>query len=84
MGVARDIGTRFEVRFNGSALRVRVRDGLVRLSQSRQSHDAGPGDELTLDGKGIVVRRLVPVYGASWAWAVALARPFESGGAIVA
>jgi ferric-dicitrate binding protein FerR (iron transport regulator) len=76
----RDIGTRFEVRFNGSALRVRVRDGVVRLSQTRQSHDAQPGDELTLDGSGAIVRRTVPVHGADWAWAMALARPFDLEG----
>jgi len=80
VGVARDIGTRFEVRFNGSALRVRVRDGLVRLSQGRQSHDANSGDELTLDGNGSVARRTVPVYGTDWAWAGALARPFDLEG----
>ena len=80
VGVARDIGTRFEVRLTGSALRLRVRDGLVRLSQSRQSHDAQPGDELTLDENGSVVRRTVPVFGADWAWAVALAAPFNLEG----
>lgn len=79
-GVARDIGTRFEVRLDGSALRVRVRDGLVRLSQDRQSHDANPGEELTLDGNGSVVRRSVPVFGPEWAWAFALARPFDLEG----
>ena len=80
LGVARDIGTRFEVRFSGSALRVRVRDGLVRLSQHQQSHDAHAGDELTLDGNGSVVRRPVAVFGAEWAWALALAQPFELEG----
>lgn len=84
LGVARDIGTRFEVRFTGSALRVRVRDGLVRLSQHQQSHDAHPGDELTLDGKGSVVRRPVAVFGAEWAWALALAQPFELEGRTLA
>jgi len=79
-GIARDIGTRFEVRLHGSALRVRVRDGLVRLSQDRQSHDANPGEELTLDGNGSVGRRSVPVFGAEWAWAFALARPFDLEG----
>jgi hypothetical protein len=68
------------VRFNGSALRVRVRDGLVQLSQSRESHDAHPGDELTLDGNGTIVRRTVPGYGADWAWVVALAHPFDLEG----
>jgi ferric-dicitrate binding protein FerR (iron transport regulator) len=80
LGVARDIGTRFEVRLDGSAIRVRVRDGLVQLTQGRQSHDAKPGDELTLDENGRVVRRVVPVYGADWAWAAALARSFELEG----
>lgn len=80
LGVARDIGTRFEVRFNGSALRVRVRDGLVRLDHSRQSHDASPGEELTLDGDGSIVRRPVPVFGADWAWTFPLVRPFDLEG----
>lgn len=80
LGVVRDIGTRFAVRLNGSALTVRVRDGVIRLSQSRQSHDARPGDELTLDGSGSIVRRTMPVYGADWAWALALARPFDLEG----
>ena len=80
LGVARDIGTRFEVRLTGSALRVRVRDGLVRVSQHQQSHDAHPGDELTLDAKGSVVRRPVAVFGVEWAWALALAQPFELEG----
>ncbi len=81
LGVVRNIGTKFEVRLNGSALRVRVRDGMVRLSQNpQQSHDAQPGDELTLDGNGSVVRRTVPVVGADWAWTVALARPFDLEG----
>jgi hypothetical protein len=80
VGVARDIGTRFEVRLTGSTLRLRVRDGLVRLSQSRQSHEAQPGDELTLEGSGSIVRRTVPVFGADWAWAVALAAPFNLEG----
>lgn len=81
LGVARDVGTRFEVRVSGSGLRVRVRDGLVRLApSSRQSHDAGPGVELTLDAEGHVGRRMVPVYGPDWAWAAALARPFDLEG----
>jgi hypothetical protein len=59
---------------------VRVRDGLVQLARGERTHDAKPGDELTLDEKGGVVRRTVPAYGADWDWAVALARPFELEG----
>lgn len=80
LGVARDIGTRFEVRLDTSALRVRVRDGLVQLTQSGDSHEAKSGDELTLDESGAVVRRTVPLHGADWEWAVGLANPFEVEG----
>jgi ferric-dicitrate binding protein FerR (iron transport regulator) len=80
LGVARDIGTRFEVRVDGAAVRVRVRDGLVQLTQGQQSHDAKPGDELTLDKAGRVERRVVPLFGAEWAWTAALVRPFELEG----
>lgn len=80
LGVARDIGTRFEVRLRGSALRLRVRDGLVQLTQGRATHEAKPGDELTLDDSGRLARRTVPVFGADWAWADTLATPFELEG----
>ena len=80
LGVARDIGTRFEVRVDSAGVRVRVRDGVVQLTQGRQSHDAKPGDELMLDDAGVVRRRTVPVFGAEWAWVAALARPFELEG----
>lgn len=80
LGVVRDIGTRFEVRLEGPALRVRVRDGLIRLSQSREHHDARPGEELTLDGSGSLARRAIPVHGPDWAWAATLARPFALEG----
>jgi ferric-dicitrate binding protein FerR (iron transport regulator) len=80
LGVARDIGTRFEVRLDSSALRVRVRDGLVQLSQDGQTYDAQPGDELTLEENGRLSRRTVPIYGADWDWVVFLSRPFELEG----
>jgi ferric-dicitrate binding protein FerR (iron transport regulator) len=80
LGVVRDVGTRFEVRVSGSALRVRVRDGLVRLTRDGVSHDARAGDELTLDTAGRLVRGAVPLFGAEWAWAAALAVPFELEG----
>lgn len=80
LGVARDIGTRFEVRFDRSALRVRVREGRVQLTQGQTSHEGAQGDELTLDAAGRLVRRTVPVHGVEWAWAATLARPFELEG----
>jgi hypothetical protein len=80
VGVVRDVGTRFEVRLSPTALRVRVRDGAVRLSQSGESHDALAGDELTLDGSGSVARRTIQTFGVEWGWATALAPPFDLEG----
>ena len=82
-GIARDIGTRFEVKLTGAAVRVRVRDGLVRLTRGAASHEARPGDVLTLDRSGGLARRAVPAYGADWAWAAALAKPFELEGRLL-
>jgi hypothetical protein len=50
------------------------------LTHERTSHDAEPGEELTVDERGNVLRRLVPVHGALWEWAAALAKPFELEG----
>ena len=80
IGSVSDIGTRFEVRLVGEALRVRVRDGRVRLVQSRESHEAGAGDELTLEGSGRVARRRLPTFGPEWAWITALPEPFALEG----
>lgn len=80
LGVVRDIGTRFEVRLAEFGLRVRVRDGLVRLSRDRRSYDAQRGNELTLDMEGGILRRTVPVHGTQWAWAAGIAQPFELEG----
>jgi ferric-dicitrate binding protein FerR (iron transport regulator) len=80
LGIARDIGTRFAVRIDASTLTVRVRDGLVELTQGGQAYDAKAGDELTLNEGGHLVRRIVPIHGADWAWAAALARPFDLEG----
>jgi ferric-dicitrate binding protein FerR (iron transport regulator) len=80
IGTVTDIGTRFEVRLVGAALRVRVRDGAVRLAQSGESHDARAGDELTLDGSGRTARRRLPPFGPDWAWIADLPQPFALEG----
>ena len=80
VGVARDIGTKFEVRFSGSTLRVRVRDGLVTLSQGRAAHDGIAGEELTLEGNGRLARRTVPTSGTDWDWMDAVSPSFDLEG----
>jgi ferric-dicitrate binding protein FerR (iron transport regulator) len=79
-GIVRDVGTRFEVRLTPLALRVRVRDGGVRLSRDRREYDAGPGDEITVEAAGAVSHRTIAVDGTLWAWTTGEAVSFDIEG----
>jgi ferric-dicitrate binding protein FerR (iron transport regulator) len=80
LGTARDIGTRFEVRVERDTLRIRVRDGLVRVNQRQQTHDVTPGSEVTLDTDGRLTQRPIAESTAAWAWTTTLATPFALEG----
>jgi ferric-dicitrate binding protein FerR (iron transport regulator) len=83
-GVVHEIGTQFEVRIlsaasatsarsatdQDAALRVRVREGSVRVEQGPGSHAAESGVELTLRADGSVSRGTVAPYGPHWDWVV--------------
>jgi len=78
-GQVMDIGTRFEIRViddRAGTTRVRVRDGRLRMEQSRAIvFEAGAAEELTSHpGRGGIERRHVDPFGAEWAW-VARAAP---------
>ena len=79
-GVARDIGTQFEVRLERDELRLRVREGEVRLSSGGQEHAALPGDELRLGDQGPVRRGAVALSDEGWSWSLAVAPPFALEG----
>ena len=84
-GVARDIGTSFEVRVIGDATRVRVRDGivqlvpLVRTGGDAAAHNAERGVELLASRTG-VARRDVGTSGSEWNWIALAAPPLEVDG----
>ena len=83
-GLVRDIGTRFEVRVTGADVRIRVRDGQVRVTHANKlDARAGAGEELFLrpDGSDISIdRRPVAVTGKEWAWTERAAPPFSVKG----
>ena len=82
-GLARDIGTQFEIRVQplpASALRVRVREGRVQLDRQGERHEAPAGLELEMDAAGHLARRPVSQNGPDWAWTLAIAPPFELEG----
>lgn len=72
-GVARDIGTQFEVRLvePSKSLRIRVREGLVELDRLGTRHSAAAGEELALLPNGSLVRGKVSSHGPSWDWVLA-------------
>lgn len=81
LGVAADFGTQFEVRLlDGTAMRVRVREGMVLVEQGETSHSALTGMELTLRDDGSVVRRRVPAHGPEWRWVLDTAPHFAVEG----
>lgn len=84
LGVARDVGTQFEVRLSDQALRVRVRDGRVEVETGTARHPAAAGTALTVDPAGRVEREVIPSHGASWGWVLETSPPFELEGASLA
>jgi ferric-dicitrate binding protein FerR (iron transport regulator) len=78
-GVVSDVGTQFEVRVVVSAMRVRVRSGLVEVRRGSRMATVRPGTELTIDEAGWRQRQVLP-YGPEWEWAGHLAPRFAIEG----
>ena len=83
LGIARDIGTQFEVRLNDDALSIRVRSGLVELRYPSGTTAVRGGSEVTVEGDRAVSRQLA-TFGPEWQWVAQLAPPFAIEGQPVA
>jgi hypothetical protein len=80
-GLVRDIGTQFEVRLAGAGIRIRVRDGQVRITYANGlDARAGAGEELFSKPDGSIDRRSSAATGSEWAWAERAAPPFSVEG----
>ena len=79
LGIARDVGTQFEVRLHDDALRIRVRSGLVELHRPGGTTAVRGGSEVTVAGDRVVSRQMPP-FGPEWRWAAQLAAPFDIEG----
>ena len=80
-GLVRDIGTQFEVRLAGAGMRIRVRDGEVRVAYANGvDARAGAGEELFSRPDGSIDRRPIAPTGSEWAWAQRAAPPFAVEG----
>ena len=78
-GVARDVGTQFEVRLQSAAVRIRVRSGAVEVRQADRAASARAGTELML-GAGQMTSRSISVFGPEWEWSETMAPIFEIEG----
>ena len=84
-GVVEHVGTAFEVRSNESGVRIRVREGRIRLLTASTASiganlvTADAGTELFASASG-VIRRPVATFGAEWLWISELAPTFEIEG----
>jgi ferric-dicitrate binding protein FerR (iron transport regulator) len=67
-GTARDLGTRFELRYVRGVLRLRVREGRVSLQRDSGSLVADAGQQLTIDMGGGVSRDSIAGDDPDWAW----------------
>jgi ferric-dicitrate binding protein FerR (iron transport regulator) len=66
--IARDVGTRFEVRLDGRSYRLRVRDGRVDLRHASGLYSSGPGEQLLIESDGRVRPGRIVLDDADWAW----------------
>ena len=79
-GLARDIGTQFEVRLLNDGWQVQVREGSVAVEDDDHEAIAAAGQRVTIDTAGAVAWTEVPAFDPSWAWAEAAAAAFEIDG----
>ncbi len=88
-GIAREIGTQFEVRIIGEAARLRVREGSVSLQATAPGADpeqqlAGRGDEWTATASGSWQQGHIAPYDPSWQWVIEAGPTFSTEGRTVA
>lgn len=83
-GVARDVGTQFEVRYVGDDYRLRVREGRVQLERPGADLATAAGEELRIDATGEVSRAPIARDDAEWQWVEALATAPDFDGQPVA
>ena len=68
LGEVQETGTQFEVRLEGGAVRIRVREGSVTLLAADGRHEVGAKTELVADGRGGARTTEISRHGPGWDW----------------
>lgn len=79
-GTARDIGTQFELQVEGTALRLRVREGSVSIDRGGQLLTGVAGEQIEVDLLGSVGRGVIAPDAEAWQWTESLAPTPEMDG----
>ncbi|MGB5132294.1 MAG: FecR family protein [Steroidobacteraceae bacterium] len=72
-GMVRDVGTQFELKIAGKALRLRMREGRVEINRAGELLAGVAGEQLELDPLGGVTRSPIAATDAAWQWAETVA-----------
>jgi ferric-dicitrate binding protein FerR (iron transport regulator) len=83
-GLIHNIGTRFEVRSVGDAVRIRVRDGTIRFERRGIASTADAGVELAAAPDGRLARGSIAPDSPDWSWTHRAAPDFAIEGATLA
>lgn len=77
LGAVTDVGTQFEVAASDTALRVRIRNGAVRVEAGDADGEVlgSAGEQVSLGVDGNVERDIFSPFDADWAWVETLADP---------
>lgn len=80
IGIARDIGTQFEVRLTGDGelLRIQVREGAVQFEGMDASVRVDRAQALTVGRDGTQRREAVALHGEDWSWILRVAPSYEA------
>jgi ferric-dicitrate binding protein FerR (iron transport regulator) len=76
-GIVEHVGTQFEVFATAREVRIRVREGSVRVHTLQGTETIETGAELFVPDAGPVVSHSVPTYGPEWEWVEAISPAFE-------
>jgi ferric-dicitrate binding protein FerR (iron transport regulator) len=78
LGTVQHLGTQFEVALVPDGMRVRVREGAVRVRSARGTELADAGTEILVQqATSNFVRDILPTYGADWAWVESIVPEFD-------
>ncbi|MDB6088013.1 MAG: hypothetical protein JWN85_797 [Gammaproteobacteria bacterium] len=79
-GLLEHLGTAFEVLSEGQKVRVRVREGRIRMHTGSSDVVADAGTELLATPDREVSQHPIPTYGGDWLWVAALTPDYDIEG----